>query len=76
VFAVRPTLYAAKTDAGAASIKPAIRESSGTVTVDSTATPLSTTYAPYWGTLRKTKPGGGAWTISDVNGLQLGVEKA
>lgn len=76
VFAVRPTLYAAKTDAGAASIKPVIRESGGTVTVDSTATPLSVTYAPYWGTLRKTKPGGGAWTISDVNGLQLGVEKA
>lgn len=75
VLAIRPSVYAAKTDAGAASIKQLVRTSDGTVTTDTTQ-PLSTTYATYWGALRTTKPGGGAWTPTDVNGLQIGVEKA
>lgn len=76
VLAIRGSYYAQKTDAGAASLKPAIRESSGTVTVESTAIPLSTSYAVVTSPIRKTKPGGGAWSVADVNGLQLGVEKA
>lgn len=76
VFAVRSGMYAAKSDAGAASIKQLVRENSGTVTAETTAQPVSTTYAAYWGTLRRGKPGGGAWSVADVNALQVGVEKA
>lgn len=76
VYGMRPSFYASKTDAGATGLKGVIRESGGTVTVDSTATPLTTTYLPVSATMRKTKPAGGAWSVADVNGLQIGVEKA
>ncbi len=74
VFGVRAALYAAKSDAGAAGMKVAVRDSAGTVTLDADI-PLSTTWLSYWGTMRRTKPAGGAWTATEVNALQIGVEK-
>jgi hypothetical protein len=74
VLGVRATLHAAKSDAGAAGMKIALRESSGTLTLDADM-PLSTTWLSYWGPVRRTKPSGGAWTPAEVNALQLGVEK-
>lgn len=75
VYAIRVGLYAAKSDAGASSVKVLIRENSGTVTADS-AIALSTTFTGVSGTLRKVKPAGGAWTTTDINNLQIGVELA
>jgi hypothetical protein len=75
VLALRPNVYAAKSDAGSAAIKMLIRESSGTVTAEA-AQALSVSYQPYYGLMRTTKPSGGAWTVAEVNALQVGLEKA
>lgn len=37
--------------------------------------PLSTSYL-YYQTIYETKPGGGAWTTSDVNSSEFGVKVA
>lgn len=63
--------YARKTDAGTRSIATIARHS-GTE-VDSSNFTLSTSYA-YFRDIRETKPGGGAWSISDVNGAEFGVK--
>lgn len=75
VFAVQPAVYAAKDDAGAATIKIIHTDGSGTV-VSSTDKALSTGYDYYWDDLRKVRPGGGAWTATEANVLQVGVEKS
>jgi hypothetical protein len=73
--AVRVGLYAQKSDAGVSSIKPVIKEN-GVVTAGATS-PLLTTWAGYWGSLRTKKPSNDTpWTVADVNGLQAGVELA
>lgn len=74
IYAIQPMFYAAKSDAGTAGIKSLLRESGGT-TLTGADRPLSTTYAYYREPIATTKPSGGAWSLSDVNGLQLGVEK-
>jgi hypothetical protein len=63
--------YAKRTDAGAREIVTVARLS-GTET-DSASTGLLTDYA-YYPDVRETKPGGGAWSITDVNNAEFGVK--
>ena len=71
VYGLQVMTRAAKTDAGARSVA-SIARLSGTE-VDSSDKTLSTTYA-YYPDIRETKPGGGAWSISDVNSAEFGVK--
>jgi len=71
VFGVQINPYAKKTDAGTRSIKTVARVS--TTEVDGPVQTLGASYA-YLTDIRETKPGGGAWTISDVNGAEFGVK--
>jgi hypothetical protein len=74
VYALRVGLYATKTDAGAATIKPVTKElTSGTVTADP-AQGLAVAYGALYGALRAVKAAGTVWSAADVNGLQAGVE--
>lgn len=74
VIAVQQSIYAIKTDAGAATIKPVIKENS-TVTSSTAQAPGSGAYAPIYGPLITRRPSdSGAWTLTDVNALQAGVE--
>lgn len=75
VIGVQPTYYGQKSDAGAASIIDVARLADGTVDTGPSKA-LSTTWSQAAGKVREAKPGGGAWTISDVNGAQFGVEVA
>jgi hypothetical protein len=43
------------------------------VDVNGTTTPLSNSYYPILDVF-ETKPGGGTWTVADVNSLEAGVE--
>lgn len=69
VYGVQILPYARKTDAGSRSICTVARLS-GTET-DGPNQALSTT-ANYLFDMRETKPGGGSWTISDVNSAEFG----
>jgi hypothetical protein len=71
VHGVQLLPYAKKTDAGTRSIVSVARHS-GTEE-DSSAKTLNSTYA-YLPDVRETKPGGGAWSISDVNAAEFGVK--
>jgi hypothetical protein len=71
VHAVQILPYARKTDAGTRTIATVARLS-GTE-VDSADIALAASYA-WAGDLRTTKPGGGAWSISDVNASEFGVK--
>jgi hypothetical protein len=71
VYGVQIVPYAAKTDAGTRSIA-SVARLSGTE-VDSADETLSAS-AAYYPDVRETKPGGGAWTISDVNSAEFGVK--
>jgi hypothetical protein len=73
VFAVQTVPYARKTDAGVRSIVSVARLSA--TETDGPAQTLSTTYQ-YLPDIRETKPGGGAWTITDVNNVELGTKVA
>ncbi len=73
VYAVRSSVYGAKSDAGPANLKLAMRESSGTVTLSPDQV-MATTYLMYFDAMRRAKPSGGPWTIAEVNALQVGVE--
>lgn len=75
VFAVQVHDYAAKTDAGAGSIKTIARSSGGTV-VGSAALPLSTTAGVVSGAILNTDPDGATWTKALVDSTQFGVEVA
>lgn len=75
VFGVRVCLYAAKTDAGAASLKTLIRESVGTETAGP-VTPLSVSYAGSAGPFHKAKAAGGTFTPADINAIQAGAQVA
>lgn len=72
VHAVTVLPYAAKTDAGTRSIVTVARVS--TTEVDSAVLTLSNTNAYLNEVPRTTKPGGGAWSVSDVNGAEFGVK--
>jgi hypothetical protein len=63
--------FAAKTDAGVRSIA-SVARLSGTEE-DSADKALGATYT-YHPDIRETKPGGGAWSISDVNSAEFGVK--
>lgn len=71
VFGVQILPFAKKTDAGTRSIA-SVARLSGTEE-DSADKTLSTSYA-YLPDIRETKPGGGAWSISDVNSAEFGVK--
>lgn len=71
VYGVQVLPFARKTDAGTRSIK-SVARLSGTE-VDSADKALSTDYV-YLPDIRETKPGGGAWSISDVNSAEFGVK--
>jgi hypothetical protein len=71
VFAVQPIPYARKTDAGSRQIVSTARLSA--VETDSLAKSLADTYL-YLPDVRETKPGGGSWTITDVNNSEFGVK--
>jgi hypothetical protein len=71
VFGVQPLPYAAKTDAGTRSIV-SVARLAGTE-VDSSDKALSVGYS-YYPDIRETKPGGGAWSISDVNSAEFGAK--
>lgn len=71
VLGVQLVPYAAKTDAGVRSIA-TIARLSGTE-VDSANYTLSTT-PQYFVSVHETKPGGGAWSITDVNNAEFGVK--
>lgn len=75
VYGVRVGAYAAKTDAGAASLQTLVRESDGTESA-SVAQPLSTSYTGYFGPFRKAKAAGGVFTPADINAIQAGVQVA
>jgi hypothetical protein len=71
VFGVQISPHAKKTDAGTRSIV-SVARLSGTETDGSTQT-LNSSYA-YLPDVRETKPGGGVWSISDVNSAEFGVK--
>lgn len=71
VYGVQILPYAQKTDAGTRSIASVARLSA--TEVDSADKTLSTTYT-YLPDIRETKPGGGAWSITDVNNAEFGVK--
>lgn len=68
---VQVNSWAAKSDSGARNVKNITRLSG---TEDQSASlPLQTTYMPHL-SVHETKPGGGSWTISDVNNAEFGVQ--
>lgn len=69
VYGLQIVPYARKTDAGARSIVSVARHS-GSET-DGPVQALSTSFV-YYPDIRETKPGGGSWSISDVNGAEFG----
>jgi hypothetical protein len=75
VYGVQVGIYAAKSDAGAASVKTIVRDSDGTVTTLGT-NPMSTTYAGYTSAIKTKTAAGANLAVSDVNALQVGVELA
>lgn len=71
VHGVQMAPRAAKTDAGTRSIVSVARLSA--TEVDGPVQTLSTTPTWYFD-IRQTKPGGGSWTVSDVNSAEFGVK--
>lgn len=71
VHAVKLLAYSRKDDAGAKSIALIARHSGSEV--DSADKALTTTY-DWYEDVRTTKPGGGAWSGSDVDGMEVGVK--
>jgi hypothetical protein len=71
VYAVQISPLVRKTDAGVRSIATVARLSS--TEVDGPNQALSTTYLNL-ADIRETKPGGGVWTIADVNSAEFGVK--
>lgn len=72
VVAVVLNPYWKKTNTGAKTAKSVARLSGGTEE-DSAAVTLGTSYV-YTPDVRLTKPGGGAWSVADVNAAEFGVK--
>ncbi|MGI0150005.1 MAG: hypothetical protein ACREDF_10815, partial [Thermoplasmata archaeon] len=71
VYGVQMLPYARKTDAGVRSIASIARLAAAEdLSVDKI---LSTSYS-YFPDIRETKPGGGAWTVTDVNNAEFGCK--
>jgi hypothetical protein len=73
VYAVMPTAWALKTDAGTRGIKVGIKTSGGTE-VQTADTALTTTTNPYSLAVQNTTPAAAAWTYTAVNAIQLTLE--
>ena len=71
VYGVQVLPFAKKTDAGTRSIKSVARLSA--TEADSADKTLTSAYL-YLPDIRETKPGGGSWSISDVNSAEFGVK--
>jgi hypothetical protein len=71
VYGVQVLPFAKKTDAGARSIASVARLSA--TEVDSSNKTLTSSYI-YLPDIREAKPGGGVWSISDVNSAEFGVK--
>ena len=71
VVGVKPILIARKDDAGVRTVASIARHSA--TEEDSAAVALTTSYLAIYD-VRATKPGGGAWSISDVNAAEFGVK--
>ena len=74
VLGVKAVLTARKDAAGAGAIQSVYRLS-GTE-VDGASVALTTSHASYVDPIQTTKPGGGAWSIADVNAVEIGVKVA
>ena len=74
VYAVVPKLYVRKTDAGARTIEP-LFHISGT-DYAGTAQGMGTGYGQLYQVYSVSPATSSAWTVSEVNGLELGVELA
>lgn len=72
VYGLQIELYAMKTDAAARAIRRVLR-TSDTNYIGASDISLSTSWA-YYRELIQTDPSGGDWTISKINGLQIGVK--
>ena len=72
VYGVQILPYAAKTDAGVRSIQAIARHSA--TEEDTGADMVLSTTVRYFMDVRDTKPGGGSWSISDVNAAEFGVK--
>lgn len=75
VYALRVGAYAQKSDAGASSILPGIKEPGGTVDAPSTIA-LSQTYSPAWASMVTRKADSSLWTVADVNAALVSVDSA
>jgi hypothetical protein len=71
VFGVQQTPCARKTDAGSRNFVNVARLSA--TETDSATKTLNTTYA-FFPTMSEAKPGGGVWTITDVNNAEFGMK--
>lgn len=71
VYGIQLLPRARKTDAGTRKIATIARHSG--VEVDSADVTLSTSYVTTK-EIRETKPGGGAWSVSDINAAEFGVK--
>lgn len=71
VFGVQTNLLARKDDAGARTLRSVVRSGSSESTGATTG--LGDTYT-YLCDVFETKPGGGAWAVSDVNAAEAGME--
>lgn len=71
VYGVQILPHVKKTDAGSRSIKTIARLSGTETDGPEYSLPTGYVYAP---DIRETKPGGGAWTISDVNSAEFGMK--
>ena len=73
IAAVQVVSYASKTAGDALSVQQVAR--SGSSETAATAQAVTATWAPLTA-IFEAKPGGGAWTVSDVNGAEFGVQVA
>jgi hypothetical protein len=71
VYGVQILPFARKTDAGVRTIKSVARHSTNEVDGPDQTLPAGYIYLP---DIRQTKPGGGAWTISELNASEFGAK--
>lgn len=74
VYGIRVGLYATKSDAGAALIKPVFKESGGTVTAQTSQAPANGTWGAIYGSMVFANAAGTVWTAANVNALQAGAD--
>lgn len=75
VYGLRVGAYAQKSDAGAASLKPLVREAGGSIDGTNTVA-LGVGWSPVYSNLITRKADNSLWTAADVNAAQVGIESA